>query len=62
MKNRNTLAIASLVIAAANARTTLSANGINFIDEDQTGTILFGSLKKIANTAGTDANKHFNEF
>src|ERR1700680_564176 len=39
----------------------MAANGINFVDEDDAGSILLALLKQIANAAGTYADKHFHE-
>src|SRR5262245_51365210 len=39
----------------------MASDGVDFVDEDNTGRVLLALFKQIANAAGTDAYKHFNE-
>ena len=39
----------------------MPADGVNFVDEDDAGSILLALLEKIADAAGADANKHLHE-
>src|SRR5215469_11650347 len=46
---------------AAQPCPTMAANGINFVDEDDAGGVLFPLLKQIADTASTNAHKHLHK-
>src|SRR3979490_3203463 len=39
----------------------MAANSVDFINEDNAGGILLSLLKQVADTAGSDADKHLNE-
>ena len=51
----------AFVIAAAKTCTTVPANGVDFIDEDDARRVLLGLLEHVAHTAGADTHEHFNE-
>ena len=51
-----------LIISSTNAGTTLTANGIDFIDKDQAGTVFLGTFKQIPHATGTNTNEHLNKF
>ena len=51
----------AFVIAAAKTSTTMPSNRVNFVNEDDTWRIFLALFKHIADTAGTNTNKHFNE-
>src|SRR5205085_4097656 len=51
----------ALIVSAAQAGATMAANGVDFVDEDDTGGVLFALLKQVADAAGADANEHFHE-
>ena len=52
----------ALVVSAAQARASLSPDGIDFVDEDDTGRVFFRIGKQIAHAARSDTNEHLNEF
>ena len=41
--------------------TTVAANSVNFINEDETRRVLLALLKHVTHAAGSYANKHFDE-
>ena len=49
------------VVAAAKAGATLTADGVDFVDEDDAGRILLGLSEQITDTGSADADEHFNE-
>ena len=51
----------ALVIAAAEAGAAMAADRVDFVDEDDAGRILLGLLEHVADTAGADADEHFDE-
>ena len=51
----------SFVVAAAQACASLSANGVDFVDKDDTGLSLFGLVKQISDAAGAYAYEHFDK-
>ena len=51
----------AFVIASAETGAALTADRINFVDEDDAGRILLSVLEHVANTSGTDTDEHFNE-
>jgi hypothetical protein len=51
----------ALVVATAHSGATVSTNGVDFVDENDGGRVLFGDVEEVTNTAGTDADKHFDE-
>jgi hypothetical protein len=51
----------ALVIAAAKARATGTAHGVDLVDEDDAGRVLLGLFEHVAHTAGADANEHFHK-
>src|SRR5580704_2365164 len=48
-------------MTAAKPSATMAADGVNFVDEDNAGSILLALFEKIANAAGAYADKHFYE-
>ncbi|SII72341.1 Uncharacterised protein [Mycobacteroides abscessus subsp. abscessus] len=48
-------------MAAAHTGTTLAADSINFINEDDGRSSLFSLIKQITHTRSPDTNEHFNE-
>ena len=51
----------TFVVSASEARTSLPTDGIDFIDEDDTGLIPLCHIKKVAHTRGTDTDIHLHE-
>ena len=51
----------TLVVTAAHASATMAANGIDLVDEDDTGALLLGLLEHVTDTGGTHAHEHFHE-
>ena len=51
----------AFIIATAKTGTAMTADGINFINENDTWRILFCLFEHVANTACTNADKHFNK-
>ena len=50
------------VIAAADTGTALPADGIDFIDKDQAGTVFLGPFEKIPHPACANTHEHLHEF
>ena len=51
----------AFIIAAAEAGAALTADRINFVDEDDAGSILLGGFKHVAHAGCAHADEHFNE-
>mmetsp|Transcript_809 Transcript_809/g.1489 ORF Transcript_809/g.1489 Transcript_809/m.1489 type:complete len:326 (+) Transcript_809:667-1644(+) len=51
----------TLIIAATVASATGPAHGVDFVDEDDAGRVLFRLLEHVAHTAGTDAHEHLDK-
>ena len=51
----------ALVVAAAEARATLAADGVDLVDEDDAGRVLLGLVEEVAHAAGADADEHLDE-
>ena len=51
----------TLIVTATETSTALTANGIDFVNEDDGFAHLARLLEQIAYTACTNANKHFHE-
>eukprot|EP00038_Savillea_parva_P002189 m.111489 g.111489 ORF g.111489 m.111489 type:complete len:439 (-) comp10753_c1_seq1:45-1361(-) len=51
----------TLVVTATHASATMAANGIDLVDEDDTGALLLGLLEHVTDTRGTHAHEHFHE-
>ena len=51
----------ALVIAAAEAGAAMTADRVDFVDEDDAGRVLLGLLEHVAHAAGADADEHFDE-
>src|SRR5262249_35560136 len=48
----------ALVVAAAQARAAAAPEGVDLVDEEDAGGVLFASLEQIAATARADADEH----
>ena len=51
----------AFIVTAAQTCAALTANRIDFIDEDDRGSVLFGFGEQIAHAARAHADEHFNE-
>src|SRR5262249_48653834 len=51
----------ALIVSAAEARVTLTAVRLDFVEEEDAGGILLALLEQVANPARSDADEHFNE-
>jgi hypothetical protein len=51
----------ALVVAAAQAGTTVAADGVDFVDEDDAGRALLGLLEHVAHARRAHADEHFDE-
>ena len=51
----------ALVIAAAETGATVTADRVDFVDEDDARRILLGLLEHVADARGADADEHFDE-
>ena len=51
----------ALVIAAAETGAAMTADRVDFVDEDDAGRVLLGLLEHVADAAGADADEHFDE-
>ena len=51
----------ALVIATAQARAAMAADGVDFVDEDDARRVLLGLLEHIAHARRTDAHEHLDE-
>ncbi len=52
----------TLIVAAADARAPLATHGINLVDENNAGGILFGLAEQVAHPRRAHAHKHFDKF
>src|SRR5690554_2959528 len=51
----------ALVVTAAEAGTTMAADGIDLVDEDDAGRMFLGLLEHVTHAAGTDTDEHLDE-
>src|SRR5579871_3994000 len=51
-----------LVVGATESCSTLTTDGINFVDEDNARCTLASFVEQIAHTARPDADEHFDKF
>ncbi len=51
----------ALVVAAAEARTAVPADGVDLVDEDDRRGVGLGLLEQVADAAGADADEHLDE-
>ncbi len=51
----------ALVVAAAQARAALAADGVDFVDEHDAGRVLFRLLEHVAHARRADADEHLDE-
>jgi hypothetical protein len=49
------------VMAASQTRSSMSSHGIDFIDENDAGSIPFALEKEVSDSRGSDADKHLHE-
>jgi hypothetical protein len=49
-------------MTTAKTGATLTADGVNFVYEHNSGSMLLGLIEQIADTTGTDTDKHFYKF
>ena len=52
----------SFIVAAAHAGAAMTADRVDFIDKDDTGSVLLCLFEQIAHAAGAHAHEHFHEF
>ena len=51
----------TLVIAAAQPRAAMPADGVDLVDKDDAGRVLLALFEHVAHAAGADADKHLDE-
>jgi hypothetical protein len=51
----------ALVVAAAQARAALAADGVDLVDEDDAGGVALGLLEEVAHPAGPHPDEHLDE-
>ena len=51
----------ALVVSAAETGAAVTAYGVDFVDEDDAGGVLFALLEEVADAGGADADEHFDE-
>ena len=51
----------ALVVAAAEARAAVPADGVDLVDEDDAGRVLLALLEEVADARGADADEHLDE-
>ena len=51
----------ALVVSAAQAGAAMTAHGVDFIDEDDAGSVLLALLEQVADAACADADEHLHE-
>jgi hypothetical protein len=51
----------AFVVTAAHAVAAVAADGVDFIDENQAGRVLFALFEHVADAGSADADKHFDE-
>ena len=51
----------ALVVSAAEACATVTADGVDFVDEDDAGGVLLALLEEVADAGCADADEHLNE-
>ncbi len=51
----------ALVVPAAQTRAAMAAHGVDFIDEDDAGSVLLALLEQVAHAARAHADEHFHE-
>ena len=51
----------ALVVAAAETGAAMTADGVDFVDEDDARRVLLRLLEHVAHAAGADADEHFDE-
>ena len=51
----------ALVVAAAQARAALPADGVDLVDEDDAGHTLLGQIEQVAHAGSAHADEHLNE-
>ncbi len=51
----------ALVVPAAEARAAVTSNGVNFVDENDAGSVLLALLEQVAHAARAHAHEHLDE-
>ena len=51
----------AFVVAATEPGAALTAHRVDFVDEDDAGSVLLGALEHVAHAGGADAHEHFDE-
>ena len=51
----------ALVVAAAEARAAVTADGVDLVDEDDAGRVLLALLEQVAHAPGAHADEHLDE-
>ncbi len=51
----------ALIVSAAEASTAMAADRVDFVDEDDAGSVLLALLEEVADAACADADKHLNK-
>ena len=51
----------ALVVATAQTRAALASDGVDLVDEDDAGAVLFGLLEEVPHPGGADADEHLDE-
>ena len=51
----------ALVVSAAEACAAVTADGVDFVDEDDAGGVLLALLEEVADAGCADADEHFDE-
>src|SRR5437773_7648946 len=51
----------TFVVSTAEARATVAADRVDFIDEDDTRRVLLSLLEQVTNAAGSYSDEHFDE-
>src|SRR5208282_4815993 len=51
----------AFIVSAAESGATMASDGVDFIDEDDAGSVLFALLKEVADAACADADEHLDK-
>src|ERR1019366_4709083 len=51
----------TLIVSAAEASAAVTPNSVNFVDEDDAGSVFLALLEQVAHAARTDAHEHFDK-
>src|SRR5437667_180635 len=61
LASSNSAWVTMRLLRPAAAGAAMTADRVDFVDEDDAGRILLGLLEHVADPAGADADKHFDE-